>query len=96
MLGGEGRSDCSPSSTQEQTKERPHFIDLMAGKNMPLARAFRWCGWTVEAFDWSISKAHDLSSQELQASITKCIKDADAFAGAMAATQAPTLIINDK
>ena len=42
------------------------MIDLMCGPNMPLAKAFLFCGWRVLPIDWSLDPGHDLSNPLLQ------------------------------
>ena len=29
----------------------PHVVDLLAGRNFPIARALSWCGWSVSVFE---------------------------------------------
>ena len=50
-----GRSDGAP--------------DLFCGPNLPLSKAFLWCGWRTLSVDWMLDKSHDLSNPLRQQSL---------------------------
>lgn len=45
------------------------MVDLMAGPNAPLTKAFIFCGWRTITVDWLIDASHDLSHPLRQASL---------------------------
>ena len=49
--------------------EPPLMADLMCGPNLPLTKAFLWCGWRTVSVDWLLDPAHDLSNPLRQKSL---------------------------
>eukprot|EP00435_Cladocopium_sp_Y103_P021191 s84_g5.t1 len=45
------------------------MADLYAGRNVPLSKAFIFCGWETIAVDWLLDASHDLSDPRRQASL---------------------------
>ena len=52
------------------------MVDLMAGPNAPLTKAFIFCGWRTITVDWLIDASHDLSHPLRQASLHEQLQDA--------------------
>ena len=52
------------------------MVDLMAGPNAPLTKAFIFCGWRTITVDWLIDALHDLSHPLRQASLHEQLQDA--------------------
>ena len=75
----ESKGDIIPSTGKTRDEgfsggnpNPPLMLDVFSGPNMPLAKAFEWCGWRAVAFDKKISNPsstafnHDLSLTEGQ------------------------------
>ena len=45
------------------------MADLYAGPNVPLSKAFIFCGWETISVDWMLDKSHDLSNSLRQQSL---------------------------
>ena len=57
---GEG---LNPPAVQ-QSESQPLMADLFAGPNVPLTRAFIFCGWRTLSVDWLLDPTHDLSNPD--------------------------------
>ena len=53
------------------------MADLMAGPNVPLTKAFLWCGWRTFTADWLLDPAHDLANPHRQASLANQLQAVD-------------------
>ena len=84
---GHGAGQCrtteeapATSSGTEDTvlgpSEPPLMVDLMAGPNAPLTKAFIFCGWRTITVDWLIDASHDLSHPLRQASLHEQLQEA--------------------
>ena len=49
------------------------MVDLMAGPNAPLTKAFIFCGWRTITVDWLIDASHALSFREALFSICQLV-----------------------
>ena len=45
------------------------MADLYAGPNVPLSKAFIFCGWETISVDWMLDRGHDLSNSLRQQSL---------------------------
>ena len=63
--------------------EPPLMADLMCGPNLPLTKAFLWCGWRTVSVDWLLDPAHDLSNPLRQKSLAGQLEETDFIAAAM-------------
>ena len=67
---------------------KPLMLDVFSGPNMPLSKAFQWCGWDTIAFDRKIQSTsaqafnHDLSKAPGQEALTTSSTKADFIAAA--------------
>ena len=59
------------------------LADLMCGPNLPLTKAFLWCGWRTISVDWLLDPAHDLSNPLRQKSLAGQLEEIDFIAAAM-------------
>ena len=47
----------------------PRMADLYSGPNIPLSKAFIFCGWETISVDWMLDRSHDLSNTLRQQSL---------------------------
>ena len=59
------------------------MVDPMCGPNMPLAKAFLFCGWRVLPIDWSLDPGHDLSNPLRQQALEAPLRSAAFTAAAL-------------
>ena len=85
MKGSVVKAGLKTAAKEEEGQDRtvPRAWGLMCGKNAPVASALRRCGWSVEAYDWRISKHHDLTSPKLQKRLWAERDNVDALVKAM-------------
>ena len=57
------------------------MVDLFCGPNLPLGKAFLYCGWRCLPVDWALHPSHDLSNP--QDSIREQLQDAVFAAAAL-------------
>ncbi|CAE7039628.1 unnamed protein product [Symbiodinium sp. CCMP2592] len=65
-----GKCNRAPSA------QAPLLADLMSGPEMPIAKAFLWCGWRVLPVDLLIDPSHDLADARRQKSLEDQLQDA--------------------
>ena len=85
-LGGEGDSPIGSELSHPHTgsqEDGPLMVDLMCGPNMPLAKAFLFCGWRVLPIDWSLDSGHDLSNPLRQQALEAPLRSAAFTAAAL-------------
>lgn len=58
------------------------MADLFAGPNVPITKAFLFCGWRALPVDWELDHTHDLSSPSRQALLHEQLRDADCIVAA--------------
>ena len=61
----------------------PLMVDLFCGPNLPLGKAFLYCGWRCLPVDWALDPSHDLSNPQRQDSIREQLQDAVFAAAAL-------------
>ena len=61
----------------------PLMVDLFFGPNLPLGKAFLYCGWRCLPVDWALDPSHDLSNPQRQDSIREQLQDAVFAAAAL-------------
>ena len=89
LRGSVARTASKTSAKEEEEEETckdrtiPKAWDLMCGKNAPVTSALRKCGWSVEAYDWELSRDHDLTSPQLQKRLLNEKDNVDAVMKAM-------------
>ena len=59
------------------------MVDLFCGPNLPLGKAFLYCGWRCLPVDWALDPSHDLSNPQRQDSIREQLQDAVFAAAAL-------------
>ena len=59
------------------------MVDLFCGPNLPLGKAFLYCGWRCLPVDWALDPSHDLSNPQGQDSIREQLQDAVFAAAAL-------------
>ena len=59
------------------------MVDLFCGPNLPLGKAFLYCGWRCLPVDWALDPSHDLSNPQRQDSIQEQLQDAVFAAAAL-------------
>lgn len=47
----------------------PLMADIFAGPNVPITKAFLFCGWRAIPVDWQLDSSHDLSNKHRQVSL---------------------------
>lgn len=58
------------------------MADLFAGPNVPLTKAFLFCGWRCLPVDWALDPSHDLSDPTRQRVMHEQLTDVDFIAAA--------------
>ena len=61
----------------------PRMADLYAGPNVPLSKAFIFCGWETISVDWMLDKGHDLSNSLRQQSLHEQLQSVCFIAAAL-------------
>ena len=61
----------------------PLMVDLFCAPNLPLGKAFLYCGWRCLPVDWALDPSHDLSNPQRQDSIREQLQDAVFAAAAL-------------
>ena len=74
--GPEGE-DGTDSPLGDIDAPRPLVADLFCGPNLPLSKAFLWCGWRTLSVDWLLDKSHDLSNPLRQQSLHDQLSEVD-------------------
>ena len=61
----------------------PRMVDLYAGPNTPLSKAFIFCGWETISVDWMLDSSHDLSNSLRQQSLHEQLQSVCFIAAAL-------------
>ena len=61
----------------------PLMTDLMCGPNMPLARAFLFCGWRYLPVDWVFDPTQELAHSQFQAVLHEQLQEVVFIAAAL-------------
>ena len=84
--GGPGDDLGAPSlgDVAEAPEDKPPLmVDLFCGPNLPLGKAFFYCGWRCLPVDWALDPSHDLSNPQRQDSVREQLQDAVFAAAAL-------------
>lgn len=60
----------------------PLMADIFAGPNVPITKAFLFCGWRAIPVDWQLDSSHDLSNKHRQVSLHNQLQAADCIVAA--------------
>ena len=78
MEGGDWEAESTSKERSQEEGRRPRARDYFCGPNVPVGRALTWMGWEVDAIDWLLDPAQDLSDPQYQAQLAESLPNYEA------------------